>query len=158
VIRQTEPERFQRAALRWLARFCLERRDATLAQIQAAAWAFDNITDEPAVDRARSCAGRSIRGGRVRAPVGEGVIGGGQGVGEQAAFEVAVVLFGGGDVAVAELAATKSRLWPVVSQLAAAVWRRACSGIGRRPAVVRVWWCHSLTVRRLGGLVAARLA
>jgi hypothetical protein len=48
VIRQAEPERFQRAALRWLARFCLERRDATLAQIQAAAWAFDNITDEPA--------------------------------------------------------------------------------------------------------------
>jgi hypothetical protein len=48
VIREAEPERFQRAALRWLARFCLERRDATLAQIQAAAWAFDNITDEPA--------------------------------------------------------------------------------------------------------------
>lgn len=48
VIRHAEPERFQRAALRWLARFCIERRDATLAQVQAAAWAFDNITDEPA--------------------------------------------------------------------------------------------------------------
>jgi hypothetical protein len=48
VIRQVEPDRFQRAALRWLARYCLERRDATVAQIQAAAWAFDNITDEPA--------------------------------------------------------------------------------------------------------------
>jgi hypothetical protein len=47
-IRRTEPERFERAALRWLARFCLERREATLAQVQAAAWAFDNITDEPA--------------------------------------------------------------------------------------------------------------
>jgi hypothetical protein len=46
-IRRAEPERFERAALRWLARFCLERRDATLAQVQAAAWAFDNITDEP---------------------------------------------------------------------------------------------------------------
>jgi hypothetical protein len=47
-IRQKEPERFERAALRWLARFCLQRREATLAQVQAAAWAFDNITDEPA--------------------------------------------------------------------------------------------------------------
>jgi hypothetical protein len=28
LIRQAEPERFQRAALRWLARFCVERRDA----------------------------------------------------------------------------------------------------------------------------------
>jgi hypothetical protein len=47
-IRQAEPERFERAALRWLARFCVERRDVTLAQVQAAAWAFENITDEPA--------------------------------------------------------------------------------------------------------------
>jgi hypothetical protein len=28
------PERFERAALRWLARFCLERPDATLARVQ----------------------------------------------------------------------------------------------------------------------------
>ena len=47
-IHEAEPERFERAALRWLARFCLERRDATLAQVQAALWAFQNITDEPA--------------------------------------------------------------------------------------------------------------
>ena len=47
VIRQAEPERFQRAALRWLARFCVERGGVTLAQVQAAAWAFDNISDEP---------------------------------------------------------------------------------------------------------------
>jgi hypothetical protein len=46
VIRAAEPERFERAALRWLARFCLERREATLAQVQVAAWALDNI-DEP---------------------------------------------------------------------------------------------------------------
>ncbi len=46
-IRRAEPERFERAALRWLARFC-ERRDATVAQVQAAAWAFDNLIDEPA--------------------------------------------------------------------------------------------------------------
>jgi hypothetical protein len=34
--------------LRWLARFCVERREATLAEVQSAAWAFENITDEPA--------------------------------------------------------------------------------------------------------------
>jgi len=47
-IRRAEPERFERAALRWLARFCVERRNATVAQVQAAAWALDNLTDEPA--------------------------------------------------------------------------------------------------------------
>jgi len=47
-IRHAEPGRFERAALRWLARFCVERREVTLAEVQAAAWAFDNISDEPA--------------------------------------------------------------------------------------------------------------
>jgi hypothetical protein len=47
-IRQAEPERFERAALRWLARFCAERGEATLAQVQSAAWAFEHLTDEPA--------------------------------------------------------------------------------------------------------------
>ena len=32
-IRQAEPDRYQRAALRWLARFCLERGEATLSAI-----------------------------------------------------------------------------------------------------------------------------
>ena len=31
-----------------LARYCVERREATLAEVQAAAWAFENIADEPA--------------------------------------------------------------------------------------------------------------
>jgi hypothetical protein len=48
VIRTAEPDRFERAALRWLARFCVERREVTLAEVQRAAWAFENITDEPA--------------------------------------------------------------------------------------------------------------
>jgi len=47
-MRKAEPDRFERAALRWLARFCVERRDVTLAEVQSAAWAFENITDEPA--------------------------------------------------------------------------------------------------------------
>jgi hypothetical protein len=48
VIYKAEPARFERAALRWLARFCVERREATLAEVQAAAWAFENFGDEPA--------------------------------------------------------------------------------------------------------------
>jgi hypothetical protein len=48
VIRKAEPHRFEPAALRWVARFCVERREATLAEVQAAAWAFENIADEPA--------------------------------------------------------------------------------------------------------------
>jgi hypothetical protein len=47
VIQKAEPDRFERAALRWLARFCVERPEATLTEVQAAAWAFENITDEP---------------------------------------------------------------------------------------------------------------
>ena len=47
-IRRKEPEHFDRAALRWLARFCVERREVTLAEVQRAAWAFENISDEPA--------------------------------------------------------------------------------------------------------------
>ena len=45
---RAEPDRFERAALRWVARFCVERREATLAEVQAAAWAFENFGDEPA--------------------------------------------------------------------------------------------------------------
>jgi hypothetical protein len=48
IIRKAEPDRFERAALRWLARYCVERREATLAEVQSAAWAFENIADEPA--------------------------------------------------------------------------------------------------------------
>jgi hypothetical protein len=48
-IREAEPHRFERAALRWLARFCVERREATLQEVQAAAWAFENMASEPTV-------------------------------------------------------------------------------------------------------------
>jgi hypothetical protein len=44
-IREAEPHRYERAALRWLARFCLERRDATLAEVRAAAAAFEHMAD-----------------------------------------------------------------------------------------------------------------
>jgi hypothetical protein len=47
-IREAEPHRFERAALRWLARFCLERSDATLADVTAASEAFALMADRPA--------------------------------------------------------------------------------------------------------------
>jgi hypothetical protein len=47
-IREAEPHRFERAALRWLARFCVERRDATLANVTAAAQAFESMAERPA--------------------------------------------------------------------------------------------------------------
>ena len=46
-IREAEPHRFERAALRWLARFCVERRDATLADVSAAAAAFEQMAEQP---------------------------------------------------------------------------------------------------------------
>ena len=64
IIREAEPDRFERAALRWLARFCVERREATLAEVQAAAWAFENSAHElfavmrPANERAEKLARR----------------------------------------------------------------------------------------------------
>lgn len=47
-IREAEPHRFERAALRWLARFCVERREATLADVTAAARAFEQMAARPA--------------------------------------------------------------------------------------------------------------
>jgi len=47
-IREAEPERFERAALRWLARFCAERPDATVADVRAAATAFEHMPGDPA--------------------------------------------------------------------------------------------------------------
>src|SRR3954451_17030833 len=44
---EAEPHRFERAALRWLARFCVERRDATLADVTAAAWASEHMAERP---------------------------------------------------------------------------------------------------------------
>jgi hypothetical protein len=34
-IREAEPQRFERAAMRWLARFSLERPEATVAQVHS---------------------------------------------------------------------------------------------------------------------------
>ncbi|CAA9489836.1 MAG: hypothetical protein AVDCRST_MAG45-682 [uncultured Solirubrobacterales bacterium] len=48
-----EPERGERAAVRWLGRFCLERRDVTLAQVREALDAFAVLVEEPDAAEAR---------------------------------------------------------------------------------------------------------
>jgi hypothetical protein len=42
-----EPERAERAALRWLGRLCLERRDVTLTQVRQALDAFAVLVEDP---------------------------------------------------------------------------------------------------------------
>jgi hypothetical protein len=44
---QAEPARFDRAAVRWLARFCVERPAATVADVRAAAAAFQKMPRAP---------------------------------------------------------------------------------------------------------------
>ncbi len=41
------PESYGRAAVRWLGRFCLEREDATLHDLQVAAEAFEALPTDP---------------------------------------------------------------------------------------------------------------
>ncbi len=41
-----EPENAERAALRWLGRFCLERRDVTLAEVGEAVDAFASLVED----------------------------------------------------------------------------------------------------------------
>src|SRR3954471_21077017 len=42
-IRDAKPEQFERAALRWIARYCLERPTVTLGEVRAAADAFERM-------------------------------------------------------------------------------------------------------------------
>jgi hypothetical protein len=43
------PERYERAAVRWLGRFALEARGVTIDDVQEAARLLDVLLDEPAV-------------------------------------------------------------------------------------------------------------
>jgi len=47
LIRDRDPERYERAALRWLARFAVEARDATLADVHAAVQALARLPSDP---------------------------------------------------------------------------------------------------------------
>ena len=46
-IRQHDQARFDRAALKWIARYCLERPTATLADVRAATAAFEAMGHNP---------------------------------------------------------------------------------------------------------------
>jgi hypothetical protein len=47
LIRDRDPQRYERAALRWIARFAVEARAATLGDVQAAARALAQLPSEP---------------------------------------------------------------------------------------------------------------
>jgi hypothetical protein len=47
LLRDREPERFERAAVRWLGRFCVERPDASIDDVQRAAGALRALSSDP---------------------------------------------------------------------------------------------------------------
>jgi hypothetical protein len=46
-IRDAKPEQYERAALRWIARYCVERPVVTLAEVRAATEAFERMAQRP---------------------------------------------------------------------------------------------------------------
>jgi|SRR5579864_2161554 len=64
VFRDGDPERYERAAVRWLGRFALEARGVTIDAIQAAAAALDSLperTSEAMEQLQRICLLHDIR-------------------------------------------------------------------------------------------------
>lgn len=47
LLRDREPERYERAAVRWIARFCVERREVSLEDVDEASRAFTLMRDDP---------------------------------------------------------------------------------------------------------------
>jgi hypothetical protein len=47
VIREREPERYQRAAVRWIGRFALEAREASVEDVRVIAEVLDELPDHP---------------------------------------------------------------------------------------------------------------
>ena len=63
VLRDSDPDRYERAAVRWLGRFALEARDVTINAVRAAAEALDDLPEQPAeaMDRLqRLCAAHGL--------------------------------------------------------------------------------------------------
>ncbi len=46
LVAEREPRHFERAALRWLGRYCLERHDVTIDDVRDAADAFARLRDD----------------------------------------------------------------------------------------------------------------
>src|ERR1700710_668057 len=62
LLRDREPERYERAAVRWIGRFCVECREATLEDVDHARMGFQGMRRDPvrAVDVLRVlCAPRA---------------------------------------------------------------------------------------------------
>jgi len=53
LVLEQEPHNGERAAVRWLGRLCLERRDVTLPQVREALVAFASLVEEPEAAEAR---------------------------------------------------------------------------------------------------------
>ena len=47
LLRDREPERYERAAVRWIGRYCVERGDATLEDVDHARAAFQIMRRDP---------------------------------------------------------------------------------------------------------------
>lgn len=47
LLSRKEPERYERAAMRWLGRFCLEASRATLQDVRSASLALTHLRQEP---------------------------------------------------------------------------------------------------------------
>jgi hypothetical protein len=63
LMRGADPDRYDRAAVRWIGRFALEARGATVSDLHHAAEALDLLPDQPEVATevlARLCARRGV--------------------------------------------------------------------------------------------------
>jgi hypothetical protein len=47
LLRDREPERYERAAVRWIARFCVERVDVSIEDVDQASQAFALMREHP---------------------------------------------------------------------------------------------------------------
>lgn len=47
LLRDREPDRYEAAAVRWIARFCVERQDVSLQDVQHATHAFGLMRKQP---------------------------------------------------------------------------------------------------------------
>ena len=61
VLRDSDPDRYERAAVRWLGRFALEARDVTVNAIRSAAEALDELPEQ----RRRPWIGSSVCASRT---------------------------------------------------------------------------------------------
>lgn len=47
LLRDREPQRYERAAVRWIGRFCVEKHDVTLTDVDHARAAFSQMREDP---------------------------------------------------------------------------------------------------------------